>query len=159
MALPSPATAALARKGELSLTDATNPKPADDDIILPMPCNLTMAFKLVAVPAKGLLWDMPMRPGIDDSANADRAYYDRRYNTALSGAFSLEDLPPDWRKLAPKGQNYFYLVAKYEISNLQWQAVMDNACPATQPLAGEAAKPVTDISWYAAVDFTQKYTA
>lgn len=159
MALPSPATAALARKGELSLADATNPKPADDDIILPMPCNLSMAFKLVAVPAKGLLWDMPMRPGIDDSANADRAYYDRRYNTALSGAFSLEDLPPDWRKLAPRGQNYFYLVAKYEVSNLQWQAVMDNACPATQPLAGEAAKPVTDISWYAAVDFTQKYTA
>lgn len=159
MALPSPATAALARKGELSLADATNPKPADDDIILPMPCNLTMAFKLVAVPAKGLLWDMPMRPGIDDSANADRAYYDRRYNTALSGAFSLEDLPPDWRKLAPKGQNYFYFVAKYEVSNLQWQAVMGNACPATQPPSAEAAKPVTDISWYAAVDFTQKYTA
>ncbi len=158
-ALPSPANAALARKSELSLTDATNPKPADDDIILPMPCNLTMAFKLVAVPAKGLLWDMPMRPGIDDSANADRAFYDRRYNTALSGAFSLEDLPPDWRKLAPKGQNYFYLVAKYEVSNLQWQAVMDSACPATQPPAADAAKPVTDISWYAAVDFTQKYTA
>lgn len=158
-ALASPANAALARKGELSLTDATNPKSADDDIILPMPCNLTMAFKLVAVPAKGLLWDMPMRPGIDDSANADRAFYDRRYNTALSGAFSLEDLPPDWRKLAPKGQNYFYLVAKYEVSNLQWQAVMDGACPATQPPAADAAKPVTDISWYAAVDFTQKYTA
>lgn len=158
-ALPSPAHAALARKGELSMGDATNPKPADDDIILPMPCNLTMAFKLVAVPAKGLLWDMPMRPGIDDSANADRAFYDRRYNTALSGAFSLEDLPPDWRTLAPKGQNYFYLVAKYEVSNLQWQTVMDSACPATQPPAAEAAKPVTDISWYAAVDFTQKYTA
>ncbi|MFT4300143.1 MAG: SUMF1/EgtB/PvdO family nonheme iron enzyme [Desulfovibrio sp.] len=158
-AFPDSANAALARKGELSLADASNPKPADDDIILPMPCNLSMAFKLVAVPAKGLLWDMPMRPGIDDSANADRAFYDRRYNTALSGAFSLEDLPPDWRKLAPKGQNYFYLIAKYEVSNLQWQAVMDSACPVTQPPATDAAKPVTDISWYAAVDFTQKYTA
>lgn len=158
-ALPDLANAALARKGELSLADASNPKPADDDIILPMPCNLSMVFKLVAVPAKGLLWDMPMRPGIDDSANADRAFYDRRYNTALSGAFSLEDLPPAWRKLAPKGQNYFYLIAKYEVSNLQWQAVMDNACPVTQPPAADAAKPVTDISWYAAVDFTQKYTA
>lgn len=158
-ALPDLANAALARKGELSLADASNPKPADDDIILPMPCNLSMVFKLVAVPAKGLLWDMPMRPGIDDSANADRAFYDRRYNTALSGAFSLEDLPPAWRKLAPKGQNYFYLIAKYEVSNLQWQAVMDNACPVTQPPATDAAKPVTDISWYAAVDFTQKYTA
>nr|WP_183720086.1 SUMF1/EgtB/PvdO family nonheme iron enzyme [Desulfovibrio intestinalis] len=158
-ALPDLANAALARKGELSLADVSNPKPADDDIILPMPCNLSMVFKLVAVPAKGLLWDMPMRPGIDDSANADRAFYDRRYNTALSGAFSLEDLLPAWRKLAPKGQNYFYLIAKYEVSNLQWQAVMDNACPVTQPPAADAAKPVTDISWYAAVDFTQKYTA
>ena len=157
--LPDLAHAALARKGELSLTDASNPQPQDNDIMLPMPCNLSMAFKLVAVPAKGLLWDMPMRPGIDDNANADRAFYDRRYNTALSGAFSLEDLPPDWRKLAPKGQNYFYLVAKYEVSNLQWQAVMDSACPVVQPLAANAAKPVTDVSWYAVVDFTQKYTA
>ncbi|MDD4700862.1 MAG: SUMF1/EgtB/PvdO family nonheme iron enzyme [Desulfovibrio sp.] len=158
-ALPDLAYAALARKGELSLADASNPKRDENDIILPMPCDLSMAFKLVAVPAKGLLWDMPMRPGIDDSANTDRAFYDRRYNTALSGAFSLEDLPPDWRKLAPKGQNYFYLVAKYEVSNLQWQAVMNNTCPVMQPLAADAAKPATDMSWYAAVDFTQKYTA
>ena len=82
-----------------------------------------MVFKLVAVPAKGLLWDMPMRPGVDDSAHQDRAFYDRRYNTALSGAFTLEDLPAAWRKQAPQGQNYFYLVAKYEVSNLQWHVL------------------------------------
>lgn len=153
------AKAALARKGELTSADACNPRPADDDILLPMPCGLDMAFKLVAVPAKGLLWDMPLRPGVDDSANANRAFYDRRYNTALSGAFTLEDLPPDWRKFAPKGQNYFYLVAKYEVSQLQWQAVMDATCPTTQPPANNAAKPATDMSWYDAVDFTRKYTA
>lgn len=153
------AEAALARKGELTVADACDPKPAADDILLPMPCGLNMAFKLVAVPAKGLLWDMPMRPGVDDSANTSRAFYDRRYNTTLSGAFTLEDLPPDWRRLAPRGQNYFYLVAKYEVSNLQWQAVMDASCPAAHPPAASAAKPVTDISWYDAVDFTRKYTA
>ncbi|MDE8731366.1 hypothetical protein PZH39_16955, partial [Desulfovibrio desulfuricans] len=79
------ALAALARKADVSTADAYNPKPADNDIILPMPCGLSMVFNLVAVPAKGLLWDMPMRPGVDDSAHQDRAFYDRRYNTALSG--------------------------------------------------------------------------
>lgn len=150
--------AALARRADVSTADAYNPKPADNDIILPMPCGLSMVFKLVAVPAKGLLWDMPMRPGVDDSAHQDRAFYDRRYNTALSGAFTLEDLPAAWRKQAPQGQNYFYLVAKYEVSNLQWHAVMDNACPDTANPGAEAARPATDMSWYDAVDFTRRYT-
>ena len=152
------ALAALARKADVSTADAYNPKPADNDIILPMPCGLSMVFKLVAVPAKGLLWDMPMRPGVDDSAHQDRAFSDRRYNTALSGAFTLEDLPAAWRKQAPQGQNYFYLVAKYEVSNLQWHAVMDNACPDTANPGAEAARPATDMSWYDAVDFTRRYT-
>ncbi|MEA4990602.1 hypothetical protein SDC9_16768 [bioreactor metagenome] len=152
------ALAALARKADVSTADAYNPKPADNDIILPMPCGLSMVFKLVAVPAKGLLWDMPMRPGVDDSAHQDRAFYDRRYNTALSGAFTLEDLPAAWRKQAPQGQNYFYLVAKYEVSNLQWHAVMDNACPDTVNPGADAARPATDMSWYDAVDFTRRYT-
>ena len=45
------ALAALARKADVSTADAYNPKPADNDIILPMPCGLSMVFKLVAVPA------------------------------------------------------------------------------------------------------------
>ncbi len=154
-----PADAALARKGSVNLTDAYNPQPAGDDIVLPMPCGLSMVFKLVAVPAKGFLWDMPVRPGLDDSANAERAFYDRRYNAALSGPFALEDLPAAWRKPAPQGQNYYYLIAKYEVTNLQWQAVMDASCPDSQNLPADAARPVTDVSWYDAVDFTRRYTA
>ena len=152
------AQAALARKADVSTADAFNPKPSDTDIILPMPCGLSMIFKLVAVPAKGLLWDMPMRPGVDDSAHQDRAYYDRRFNTALSGTFTLDDLPAAWRKLAPQGQNYFYLVAKYEVTSLQWRAIMENTCPDTAQPGADAARPATDISWYDAVDFTRRYT-
>ena len=152
------AQAALARKADVSTADAVNPKPSDTDIILPMPCGLSMVFKLVAVPAKGLLWDMPMRPGVDDSAHQDRAYYDRRFNTALSGTFTLDDLPAAWRKLAPQGQNYFYLVAKYEVTSLQWRAIMENTCPNTAQPGADAARPATDISWYDAVDFTRRYT-
>lgn len=155
----APALAALTRKADVGTADACNPRPSNSDIVLPMPCGLSMTFKLVAVPAKGLLWDMPMRPGVDDAAHQDRAFYDHRYNTALSGTFTLEDLPAAWRKLAPKGQNYFYLVAKYEVSNLQWRAVMDAACPDTAKPGAEAAQPATDMSWYDAVDFTRRYTA
>lgn len=154
-----PADAALARKSSVNLADAYNPQPADDDIVLPMPCGLSMVFKLVAVPAKGFLWDMPVRPGLDDSANAERAFYDRRYNAALSGPFALEDLPAAWRKSAPQGQNYYYLIAKYEVTNLQWRAIMDASCPDSQNLPADAARPVTDVSWYDAVDFTRRYTA
>ncbi|MGE9985113.1 SUMF1/EgtB/PvdO family nonheme iron enzyme [Desulfovibrio sp. SGI.169] len=153
-----PADAALARKDSATPADACNPRPADDDITLPMPCNLSMVFKLVAVPARGFLWDMPVRPGLDDSANAERAFYDRRYNAALSGPFTLADLPAAWRKAAPQGRNYYYLIAKYEVTNLQWRAVMDASCPDSQSLAVEAARPVTDVSWYDAVDFTRRYT-
>lgn len=154
-----PAGAALTRKDSVTPADACNPQPADDDITLPMPCDLHMVFKLVAVPARGFLWDMPVRPGLDDSANADRAFYDRRYNAALSGPFALDDLPAAWRKAAPQGQNYYYLIAKYEVTNLQWRAVMDASCPDSNNLAAEAARPVTDVSWYEAVDFTRRYTA
>lgn len=154
-----PAEAALARKDSVNPADACNPQPADDDITLPMPCGLSMVFKLVAVPAKGFLWDMPVRPGLDDSANAGRAFYDRRYNAALSGPFALDDLPAAWRKAAPQGRNYYYLIAKYEVSNLQWRAVMDASCPDSRNLAADAARPVTDVSWYDAVDFTRRYTA
>ena len=49
-------------------------------------------------------------------------------------------------------------MAKYEVSNLQWHAVMDNACPDTANPGAEAARPATDMSWYDAVDFTRRYT-
>ena len=152
------ADAALRARESVSVEAATNPQPAADDILLPMPGGLQMAFRLVAVPAKGLLWDMPLRPGRDDAANNERAFYDRRYAAALAAPFTLDDLPAGWRKAAPKGSHYFYLVAKYEVSRLQYDAVMQATPPDPAALAPDAARPVTDVSWYNAVDFTRRYT-
>ena len=120
-----------------------------------MPGGLSMVFRLVAVPSKGLLWDMSARPGRDDAANSDRAFYDRRYRAFLSAPFSRADLPARWRAQAPAGDYFFYLVAKYEVSRLQWQSIMGNG---TEAPVADAARPVTDISWYAAVEFTRRYT-
>ena len=108
-----------------------------------MPGGLSMVFRLVAVPSKGLLWDMSARPGRDDAANSDRAFYDRRYRAFLSAPFSRADLPARWRAQAPAGDYFFYLVAKYEVSRLQWQSIMGNG---TEAPVADAARPVTDIS-------------
>lgn len=169
--------AALKAKDSIvSSVEAWNPDPLDGDIILPMPCGLGMVFKLVAVPAKGFLWDMPARLGRDDTQHAERAYYDSRFSSALSGPFAQEDLPPAWRNyVPPKGNYYFYLIGKYEVTALQWRVLMDKACSAEQtggqaegqtgsqvvltpPLSAADALPKSGISWYDAVDFSRKYT-
>ncbi len=152
---PLGANAALKLKGTASIEESWNPTPAEGDIILPMPCDLGMVFKLVAVPAQGFLWDMTTRFGHDDANAAERAYYDSRYTTSLSGPFGIEDLPSTWHKYVPTGNYYYYLIGKYEISGLQWKAVMESMCPS--PTA-EDAQPKTDISWYDAVQFSEVYT-
>ncbi len=147
------AHAALKPKGSATLEEGFNPNPAKDDILLPMPCDLSMAFKVVAVPAQGFLWDMTIRLGQDDAQNSERGYYDNRYTTSLSAPFASTDLPFHWS--APKGDFYYYAIGKYEISDLQWAAVMENTCPT--PTA-ENIRPKAEISWYEAMDFSQKYT-
>lgn len=154
-----PAHAALARKDAVQTGDLYNPHPDAGDILLPMPGGLKMAFRLAAVPARGLLWDMPLRPGRDDIANPGRAYYDRRFSAALSAPFTLADLPESWRAAAPRdgGSCFFYLIAKYEVSRGQWRAVMD-ADFSSATITADDARPQTGISWYEAVDFTRRYT-
>ncbi len=152
--------AALKLKGSADITEGFNPNPSTSDIILPMPCDVSMVFKLVAVPAKGFLWDMTTRFGRDHSSSLDRAYYDSRHTASLSAPFGLNDLPKAWQQFAPaktSGSNFFYyLMGKYEVTGLQWGAIMDATCP--KPSA-ENVRPKTDISWYDANNFTQKYTA
>ncbi len=150
------AHAALKAKGSASLEEAYNPKPTANDVLLPMPCNMKMVFKIVAVPAKGFLWDMTTRLGQDDALNDQRGYYDSRYTTSISAPFALADLPPVWQGFAPKGDFFYYFIGKYEISGLQWDAIMQESCPAP---SAENIRPKTNISWYDAVEFSQKYSA
>lgn len=94
----SPAHAALARSNgqTVDLADTWNPHPDSADIVLPMPGGIGMVFRLVAVPAGGFLGDMIFRPGIVSTDEADRAYYDRPYTSAISAPFTLADLPASW---------------------------------------------------------------
>ena len=151
--------AGLKSRADVSVQDATNPHPADDDILLPMPCGLQMAFKAVEVPAQGFLWDAPLNMG-SETADGGRGYYDRRFASAVAAPFSTADLPRSWRKALPQDARvplFYYLMAKYELSGLQWRAIMEPACP-SGPLSPEDSRPKTGISWYDAQDFNRRYT-
>lgn len=157
------AQAALKMKGAAATLDsATNPQPADDDILLPMPCGATMALRAVGTQADGYLWDMETLFGCDNCDRQDKDYYERRYNVAVSGPFSNTDLPASWRGKLPKpetGNYYYYFIGKYEISNFQWKAVMEGWCPSdSSPLSADDARPKTNISWFDAMNFTKTYT-
>ena len=146
--------------------DAFNPNPAPDDLILPMPCGQSMVLKAVGVRGKGLLWDLETRFGRRDGGSDDRGYYDSPYASAISGPFVLKDLPPDWRQKI-KAANpdadamQFYFEGKYEVSKRQWDAVMGGQCmdgDALPALSPEDARPVVEVSWHEAQEFTRKYT-
>ena len=156
--LPAPALAALKAKGSVSADEAWNPAPASGDIVLPMPCDVNMVFRVMAVPAKGFLWDMTTRMGRDDTTHQERAYYDSRYTTSLSGPFAAADMPAAWRAHLPSGEYHYYFMGKYEVSGLQWKAVMDAQCPAPASISADDARPQTGISWYEALEFSRRYT-
>jgi hypothetical protein len=98
-----------------------------------------------------------------------------RRKASVSGPFIIEDLPEQWKlrlyKASLSGDGscpdpyeteqtgFYYFIGKYEISNLQWNVVMDPTCPDTNAgLTAEDPRPKTDISWFDAVTFTRRYT-
>ncbi len=156
----------LQRKGKVNPEDTYNPEPLADDLLLPMPCGLQMVFRAVAVPVDGYLSDLETRFGCDDCERKGEEFYDRQYSHGISGPFRLENLPEAWRKIlqsASQSEQFsyqgkaLYLIAKYEVSNLQWDAVMGKCPDNPQNLSSEAARPKAMLSWYEAVDFTRRY--
>jgi hypothetical protein len=153
----------LKLKGDIRAEDAWNPKPESDDLELPMPCGAKMILKAVCIHPKGYLWDQETRFGCDQCERSGREYYERKYGGSISGPFDSADFPESWRRKLSKDQSgtqHCYLIGKYEVTQLQWRAIMENRCPGTSdPLTPQDAMPKTDITWYEANDFTQRYTA
>ncbi len=130
----------------LSWKDALyNPKPAEGDVLLPMPCGGAMAFRRLVTEGDGALGDTAVEVGSDA---ADQGYAEHRYLAHLAGPFAGDD----------QGQRYL-LVGKYEVTTLQYDAVMaeaqGKACP--QPDAG-GRLPKTRIGWHDAVNFAHHYS-
>jgi len=157
------------------VADAANPNPSPTDFLLPMPCEGQMILRHVCVPAGGYFSDLSFDMGCKDCGRPKDSFMEGRRLGAVSGPFTLEDLPAGWRmKLEnaivngdgrcpePGGTNiraFYYFIGKYEVTNFQWKAVMNDVCFRTDSsFFADDARPKTDISWFEAVEFTRKYT-
>jgi formylglycine-generating enzyme required for sulfatase activity len=118
---------------------AFNPKPAEGDLVLPIPCGGSIVLRTIEVPAgQGALEDRPVTLG---SADSDTDYVEGLRQNFLAAPF-----------VQPRGGRAFY-IGKYEVTSDQYAAVMNPQCPA-QSEAGRV--PASRVSWTDAVAFTAK---
>lgn len=117
-----------------------NPKPDGEDIVLPMPCEGSMAFRRVEIPMAGPLDDLPITLGQD---SGDWGVIEHSYPAFIAGSFTDK-----------KSKGRYYLVAKYELTTLQYQALTEGTCPTP---SRKLSLPMTGISWFDAVSVADKY--
>jgi hypothetical protein len=154
---------------------AVNPNPSQTDFSLPMPCEGEMILRHVCVPAEGYFADLLFDMGCKDCGRLKNSFMEGKRLSAVSGPFTLKDLPAAWRVklknarvngdgrcLEPGDTNisaFYYFIGKYEVTNFQWQAVMNDVCSGRDSrFSADGTRPKTDISWFEAVEFTRKYT-
>jgi formylglycine-generating enzyme required for sulfatase activity len=158
-----------------SVVDAVNPNPSPTDFSLPMPCKGQMILRHVCVPAEGYFADLPFDMGCKDCGRIKNSFMEGKRLSAVSGPFTLQDLPAAWRmKLENASLNgdgrcpqpgdtdisaFYYFIGKYEVTNFQWKAVMNDVCSGTDSsFVADDARPKTGITWFEAVEFARKYT-
>jgi hypothetical protein len=155
------------------LQAAINPNPLYDDFELPMPCGGKLILRHVCVPASGYFEDLALELGCEDCGRQDQGFMEGKRTSTVLGPFTLTDLPKQWRArlaaMAKMGdgrcpstgdgdaKGFYYFIGKYEISIFQWKSVMEDQCP-DRPLVTDDPRPITNISWYDAVEFTRRYT-
>ena len=133
-------TAATAQPGWPAST--FNPAPAEDDLVLPMPCGGAMVFRKVETPTgDGALDD---RPALLGSADTEAGYIETLRRVNLVGPFGGGRQP-----------RHFFM-GKYEVSRAQFDALRLPECPATD--TPEARRPAVDISWFEAMDAARSYS-
>ncbi len=126
--------------------DDWNPDADSDDVILPLPCRGALALRRVVTGPPRLagksnqLEDRQVTLG---SADDPLAYVGYLHSDFIAGGFFAAD-----------GQRY-YLIGKYEVTVQQYEAVMgEGACRPTLP--EKAALPISNVSWFDAVEFTRR---
>ncbi len=121
-----------------------NPRPLEGDVVLPMPCGGAMTFRRVVVRPQGgtgPLSDLPVSLGDVDE---DKGYAESLRPAYIAGSFTAEE----------DGARYF-LLGKYEINELQYEALSEPECP---EISRRKRLPQGEISWIDAVDAAHAYS-
>ena len=157
------------------IRDMVNPTPFAGDFELPMPCGGKLILRPVCVSAQYFLADQQLHLGCENCGRPEQSFMEGKRIANLAGAFTLEDLPESWRvklgDLRRKGngrcsqpddnqlKSFYYFIGKYEVSTFQWKAIMDGECPGWDiRFTSDDPRPKINISWFEAVEFTQRYT-
>lgn len=119
-----------------------NPQPLKDDVVLPMPCDGALTLRRIQVPMASPLDDYAITLGQDSD---EWGYLEQARPTHIAGSFSVSKPEP----------GRYYLLAKYELSELQYQAVMNDSCPTP---AAKLRLPQTGVSWFDATAFADRYS-
>ncbi|MES2687308.1 MAG: SUMF1/EgtB/PvdO family nonheme iron enzyme [Pseudomonadota bacterium] len=140
--VPAAALATCAAWGQAKWpANLFNPQAKPDDIVLPMPCGGSMAFRRVNVPAADALDDRRVQLGNPDQRFA---YAENSRSEYVGGGFT------DTKQ---KSQRYF-LIAKYELTTLQYDA-LSGKCPAA---TDDGRMPKTGVTWAEAVGYAAQYS-
>lgn len=118
-----------------------NPMPEADDVVLPMPCDGSMVFRKIHIPMAGPLDDYPISIGQDSN---EWGYVEQARPAFIAGSFTTGG--------AEKSR--YYLLAKYEMTQLQYLALTDESCPTP---SNKLRLPVVAISWLDALQVSDKY--
>ncbi len=118
-----------------------NPAPLNDDVLLPMPCGGAMTFRPVHVPVTKPLDDFPVQVGQDGT---EWGYVEQSRPAFISGSFADEQA----------SSSRHYLLAKYELTELQYEALMEDTCP--EP-SNRKRFPKIELSWFDAMQLSDAY--
>jgi hypothetical protein len=122
-----------------------NPQPAEGDLILPMPCGGAMAFRRIDTPnTEGAIGDVAVLLGQEGDA---QPFLNGLRKSYVSGPFSDG---------GGTSRGYFWM-AKYEIAEAQYAAVMAPTCPDRAPRR-RAFVPQTEVGKLDFELFAQRYT-
>ncbi len=124
----------------LRAQDMGNPKPAEGDLLLPLPGGGSLAFRPVSVgDDKGSFAARLYKIG----DRAEGGFQEFPTDVSVGGAVSME--------LEGKRQ-WVYFLGKYEVSEAQWHAVMGTGTEAQK----KSSLPVRNISWFDVQEFLHK---
>jgi hypothetical protein len=121
-----------------------DPKPANikDELHLPMPCDGKMVFRKIFVPVANPLDDLRVKLGNGDAEKLQ--YLEQGHDAHIAGSFSTTEPVP----------GRFYWMAKYELTELQYQALMQTTCPVPD---NKLMIPKVSLSWFEALNFGDRY--
>ena len=125
-----------------ALVRAFNPAPAQDDLVLPLPGGGSMVFRPVFIGEGGGPFAL-RRFKVGDPSGG---FKEHPTTVVLGGSFlGRSQAGPDW----------LYYLAKYEVTEAQYYAVM--GLPKEAPAgAAQSELPVRDVSWFEAQAFLDR---